>query len=330
MNTFGERVKITIFGEAKGPAVGAVLDGLPYGEEIDSERIALDLAYRAAGMNEVGGDQDLDEPAVSSGLLEGRTTGAPLCILIRRPGAEYVSTMPGNIPRPGHGDLTSRVRFGGFADTRGGGVNSGRLMSAVVAAGSVCRQILERRGILIEARVVQIGKARSSEIDYAMKKELLDARASGDSVGGVIQCTASGVPAGLGGLMFGSVESKLSSVLFAVPGVRGVEFGAGFEIAEMRGSQANDPICINEGRIFTETNHAGGINGGITSGMPLVVRCAMRPTPSISREQRTVNLETLENTTVRIRGRNDPCLAPRAVPVIEAAVALCLMDIMVE
>lgn len=328
MNTFGERVKITIFGEAKGPAVGAVLDGLPHGEEIDPERVAQDLAYRAPGTKELGSETDPDEPAITSGLFENRTTGAPMCILIRSPGAEYASFLAAHIPRPGHGDLTSRVRFGGFADYRSGGVNSGRLMSALIAAGSVCRQILERRGILIAAKVVQVGKARADSIDYAMKKELLDARASGDSVGGVVECTATGVMPGMGGLMFGGVESRLSTMLFAIPGVRGVEFGAGFGIAEMRGSQANDPICISEGRIFTETNHAGGINGGLTNGMPLVVRCALRPTPSISREQKTVDLETMENTTIRIRGRNDPCLAPRAVPVVEAAMAVCLMDIM--
>ncbi|HHU22603.1 MAG TPA: chorismate synthase [Clostridiales bacterium] len=328
MNTFGENIRITIFGEACGPAIGVVLDGLPSGEEIDVSQVLEELSRKGPGSSEMGDvDTNNAEPVFTSGLLDGRTTGAPVCALIRNPEIQNPTNNSG-ILRPGHADLTARIKFSGFADLRGDGPFSGRLTSALVLAGSLCRQILQRRGISIRASIVQVGQAVGPEMDYDMKKEILDARASGDSVGSIVECVVTGAPAGLGGLMFGGMESRIAAMLFAIPGVRGVEFGAGFDIASMRGSHANDPICIEDDRVYTETNHSGGINGGITNGMPIVVKVALRPTPSISREQKTVDLDKGENVKLRLRGRHIPCLGPKAVPVVEAALAFCVLDAM--
>ena len=328
MNTFGENLKLTIFGESHGEAIGMVLDGFPAGEAIDLDEIKQVLARRAPGNSELSTARtEADEPVFISGLLNGHTTGAPLCAIIRNTDTRSSDYHPEK-PRPGHADLTAQIKYKGFSDFRGGGPFSGRLTAAMVIAGAVCMQALGRRGVATESSIVKIGAAESSapDFDFEMRKEILDARASGDSVGGVVECTATGIPAGLGGLMFGGMESRISAALFAIPGVKGVEFGAGFKIASMRGSEANDPIRLENDRIFTETNNSGGINGGITNGMPLVVRCAFRPTPSISREQKTVDLSKQENTTLRVVGRHDPCIVPRAVPVVESMVALCLMD----
>lgn len=326
MNTIGDNLKLTIFGESHGYAVGVVLDGLPAGEVIDKEKVAQELARRAPGSSELSSPRkEKDEPIFVSGLFEGHTTGAPVCAIIQNTDSDS-STYSQHLPRPSHSDLTSLIKFKGFADYRGGGPFSGRLTAPMVLAGGICRQILQRKGVDISARIVQVGEARGEELDFDMQKEILDARSSGDSVGAVIECVASGVPAGVGGLMFGGIESRAAALLFAIPGVKGVEFGAGFSLAAMRGNQANDPICIDQGRIFTETNNSGGINGGIANGMPVVVRVAFRPTPTIGREQKTVDMKKMENTTMRGRGRHDPCLAPRAVPVVEAAVAFCILD----
>ena len=326
MNSFGENLKITGFGEAQGPMVGLVLDGLPAGIEVDEEYISSEMKRRAPGVSELGSERDEGDDAIfAAGIFQGKTTGAPLVAMIRNADTQTASYTP-SIPRPGHADLTAYLKYAGFNDHRGGGPFSGRITAPITLAGALCRAVLMQRGIEIAAKIVRVGEAAGDELTNQMKKEILDARASGDSVGGVVECEAAGVPAGLGGMMFGGMEPRISSMLFAVPGVRGVEFGAGFEIARMRGSRANDPIRLDEDNFVTETNNSGGINGGITNGMPLVVRCAFRPTPSIAREQRTVNVESMENTVMRIRGRNDPCLAPRAVPVVEACVAFCLLD----
>ena len=327
MNSFGENLKITVFGEPYGPMVGMVLDGLPAGIEIDEEFIASELHRRDPGVSELGSERDeAGDPVIASGVFQGKTTGAPIVAMLRNNETED-SNYIRSLPRPGHADLTSYLKYGGFGDHRGGGPFSGRVMAPVVLAGAICRSVLAQQGVVIAAKIVQVGKARGDGLTVQMKKEILDARASGDSVGSVVECAAAGVPAGLGGMMFGGMEPRVAAMLFAVPGVRGVEFGAGFEIAEMRGSQANDAIRLGEeGGLFTETNHSGGLNGGITNGMPLVVRCAFRPTPSIAREQRTVDIEKRENVTMRVRGRHDPCIAPRAIPIIEACVAFCLLD----
>ena len=222
------------------------------------------------------------------------------------------------------------MRFGGHADLRGGGPFSGRLTACLVFAGAVCRQILERRGITITANAVRVGQATGRELNFDMKRAILDARSAGDSVGSELECVVTGVPAGVGGLLFGGMESRIAGMLYAIPGVKGVEFGRGFALAEMRGSEANDPIRLKNGRITMASNNAGGINGGITNGMPLVVRMALRPTPSIACEQPSVDLVTMEETPLRINGRHDPCLAPRAIPVMEAALACCVLDAMLD
>jgi len=330
MNTFGENIKLTLFGESHGEAIGMVLDGFPAGENIDIDGVREQLSRRAPGKSELSTPRtEADEPVFLSGILNGHSTGAPICAIIKNTDTKSSDYHPEK-PRPGHADLTAQIKYKGCSDFRGGGPFSGRLTAAMVVAGAICRQALARRNIEVDAEILRIGTVNFSDpdFDFAMRKEILDARASGDSVGGIIECTGTGVPAGLGGLMFGGMESRIAAALYAIPGVKGVEFGAGFNIAEMRGSQANDPIRLEDGRIFTETNNSGGINGGITNGMPLVVRCAFRPTPSISREQKTVDLLKHENTSVRILGRHDPCIVPRAVPVVESLLAFCLMDAM--
>lgn len=332
MNTFGENLKITVFGESHGEGVGMVLDGFPAGAEVDFDDVKAFLARRAPGQSEcVSARTEPDEPEFLSGIFSGKTTGAPITVFIRNTDCRSSDYHPEK-PRPSHADLTAQIKFKGNADYRGGGAFSGRLTAAMAAAGALSKQELSRRGVSVEARIVGIGGAKETDdnFDFAMKKAILDARSNGDSVGGVVECIASGVPAGLGSLAFGSMESRISAALYAIPAVKGVEFGAGFDISTMRGSEANDPIRIEDGHIFTETNNAGGINGGITNGMPLVVRCAFRPTPSISREQKTVDLTTFENTTLRVVGRHDPCIVPRAVPVVESMVAFCILDAMLD
>lgn len=328
MNTFGENLRLTIFGESHGDAIGMVLDGFPAGVEIDEDGVRTEMERRAPGQSEFTSPRkEPDEPVFVSGIFNGRSTGAPICALIGNKDTRSSDYHP-EIPRPGHADLTAQIKYKGFADFRGGGHFSGRLTAAMVAAGALCRQVLDEKQIRISSEIVSIGAANREDdnFDFNMQKQILDARSTGDSVGGVLECTAKGVPAGTGGLMFGGMESRIAAALYAIPGVKGVEFGAGFEIAKMRGSQANDPIRIEEGRVYTATNNSGGINGGITNGMPLVVRCAFRPTPSISRQQDTVDLTTLLNTTIRVLGRHDPCIVQRAAPVVEGMVAFCILD----
>lgn len=328
MNTFGENIRLTIFGESHGEAIGMVLDGFPAGEDVDIAEVKKQLARRAPGGETATPRKEADEPVFLSGLFNGHSTGAPITATIRNTDTRSQDYHPEK-PRPSHADLTAQIKYRGFNDFRGGGPFSGRLTAAMVLAGAICQQALAHRGVTVASEILRVGsvtRETAEDFDFAIKKEILDARASGDSVGGVIECTALGVPAGIGGLLFGGMESRIASALYAIPAVKGVEFGAGFQIAEQRGSQANDPIRIEDGRIFTETNNAGGINGGLTNGMPLVVRCAFRPTPSISREQKTVDLLKQENVSLRVAGRHDPCVVPRAVPVVESMVAFCILD----
>jgi chorismate synthase len=306
------------------------LDGLPAGELIDEKAIGEEMRRRAPGSTELGSARgETDEPVFLSGLLDGYTTGAPVSAIVRNSDVDS-SGYDADLPRPSHADLAAFHKFGGFADLRGGGPFSGRLTAPMVLAGALCRQILERRGISIEAKVIQVGPYRGPELDNQMRKEILDARAAGDSVGSVVRCTAFGAPPGAGGLLFGGMESRIAAMLFAIPGVKGVAFGDGFSLSEMRGSAANDSIRAEDGRYITETNRSGGLNGGLTNGMPITVDLALRTTPSIAREQRTVSLSRGENTTLRIRGRHDPCLGPRVVPVAAAVLAICLLDAMLD
>jgi len=351
MNVFGESIKISIFGESHGPAIGVIVDGFPSGEFIDESEIERQMARRAPGNSVLSTPRkEPDKPEILSGILEGLTTGAPICAIIRNTNTRSQDYTP-NLPRPGHADLAAFIKFNGLADSRGGGHFSGRITAPLVFAGALCRQILENRGVVIGAHIQSIRNIRDDrylsptadmlkslgESDFpllrpdlrlAMENCIKDAHSKGNSVGGVIECSAVGVPAGLGSPFFGSMESRISSMMYSIPAVKGVDFGKGFEITEMIGSRANDPIRVGETGYYTETNNNGGINGGITNGMPLTLRVAIKPTPSIEKEQKTVDLGTGENTTISVNGRHDPCIVPRAVPVVEAGLAICLLDAM--
>jgi len=316
---FGENINFSVFGQSHSEAIGIVIDGLPAGEILDMQRIAAFMTRRAPG-NHPGDTprREADEARVLSGLVEGVTCGAPLCAVI-----ENTDTRPGDyeklrhIPRPGHADFPLEMKFHGFQDTRGGGHSSGRLTAPLCFAGAVCIQILGRRGITVRASIVKMGDAEA-------------AKQRGDSVGGVIECVAEGLPAGLGAPMFGGVENRLAAALFGIPAVRGVEFGAGFSAASLLGSENNDEYCIENGQVRTKTNHHGGVLGGVTTGMPLVLRVAVKPTPSVALPQKSVDLQRMEEAELTIGGRHDACIVPRAVPVVEAVTACVILDLMME
>jgi chorismate synthase len=346
MNTWGHALRLSVFGESHGKAVGIVVDGLPAGETVDMDALARDMARRAPGRDEFStARREADTAEILSGLHEGRTTGAPVCGVIfnrdARPG-DYDRVL-----RPGHADWTALLKYRGHADMRGGGHFSGRLTAPLVFAGALARQALARRGVRVHAKIAAIGGVPDAEIPCtpdaygavaalafpvadaaaaeAMRRLIRDARAEGDSVGGVVEAVAFGLPGGLGEPFFASVESALAALLFSVPAVKGVEFGDGFRLASMRGSEANDALCARDGRITALSNHNGGLLGGITNGMPVVVRAAVKPTPSIAREQQTVDADGAQ-TVLSVRGRHDACIVPRAVPVVEACLALCALD----
>jgi chorismate synthase len=321
---FGNNIKVSIFGESHGTAIGAVIDGLPAGEEINEDELLAFMARRAPGKTHTTPRKEADLPRFMSGVRDGKTTGSPLCVVIenadtRSSDYEKISA----VPRPGHADFTAFLRYAGHADMRGGGHFSGRLTAPICAVGGIALQILKRRGITIKAHITAVGGVQGEQM-YELIENL-----RGDSVGGVIECKATGIPAGIGGGMFG-IESKLSYALFGIPGVRGVEFGSGFDGSRKKGSENNDAFVIENGKIVTATNNHGGLLGGITTGMPLVFRIALKPTPSIEIEQDSVNLKTLESVKLKIEGRHDPCIAIRAVPVAEAVCALVLLDEMVK
>ncbi len=353
---FGQYLRLGLFGQSHGPAVGVTVDGLPAGMEIDMAALGKALARRAPGQSGLStARREADEVEFLSGVMEGRTTGQPICAVIRSGDTRSADYGAGvDAPRPSHADYTGHIRYFGFEDWRGGGSFSGRLTAPLVACGALCAQFLQSRGIRIYAHIAQLGGFADEDIDSvedisrlaalrekrlptlseaagsAMENAILAAKAAGDSVGGVIACRMDGAPAGLGAPFFDSVESVLSHLLFSIPGVKGVSFGAGFDLAAMRGSEANDACVLEEGRIRTATNHAGGVNGGVSNGMPIIVRCAFRPTPSIAQPQRTVSLREMKETELRIQGRHDPCILPRAVPVVEAMCAIGLTELWKE
>ncbi|MDR3206772.1 MAG: chorismate synthase [Oscillospiraceae bacterium] len=322
MNTWGHSLRLSIFGESHGPAVGIVMDGLPPGEVVDLTAVADEMRRRAPGRDETAtARRETDAAEIVSGLLDGRTTGAPLCALIRNAdtrSADYDTPL-----RPGHADWTALLKYKGFADRRGGGHFSGRLTAPLVFAGALAKQVLARRGVTVTARALRIAGQTDPELQ---RTAILEAKCDGDSVGGVVEVVAEGVPTGLGEPFFASVESVAASLFFAIPAVKGVEFGGGFALAGLRGSQANDPLYLEEGRVRARANHSGGILGGITNGEPVTARVAFKPTPSIALPQQTVDPETMTETAFAVRGRHDPCVVPRAVPVVEAALALALLD----
>lgn len=347
-----------IFGESHGPAIGVVLENVPSGIELDQTLLQADLARRAPGQNALStARREADEVQILSGVFEGKTTGTPLCMVIQNTdtrSGDYERTRA--LMRPSHGDYAGRVRYDGCNDYRGGGHFSGRLTAPLVAAGAVAKLILWQRGIFVGAHIKEIAGIYDSRIDCvndrldlmalkavmskpfptfsdergnAMQDAILAAKQDGDSVGGCIECAVLGLPAGLGAPDYGcNVEGIFAQQLFAVPGVKSVGFGIGRGFAELRGSEANDAFYVENGKVFTRTNRSGGVNGGITNGMPVVCSVTMRPTPSIAMEQDTVDVERMENATLTVAGRHDPCIVPRAVPVIEAACALACCQLL--
>ena len=335
-----------IFGESHGPAIGVVLEGVPAGLELDLEQVQKELDRRKPGQDPTAtARKESDLVEVLSGVFEGKTTGAPLAMVIRNSdqhSKDYESIR--YTPRPSHGDYAGFIKSRGAQDYRGGGHFSGRLTAPLVAAGAVAKQVLAGRGVQVGAHISSIyGICDAALEDPAelkevaakafpvlndgkgeeMRQAILEAKGEQDSVGGAIECAVTGLPAGLGAPDFGcNVEGIFAQYLFAVPAVKGIEFGAGVAFSLMRGSEANDPFAVEDGRVVTKTNHAGGINGGITNGMPVTFEVTIRPTPSISLPQESVDLRTGEETEIEIHGRHDPCIVPRAVPVIEAAAAL--------
>ncbi|MCL2576513.1 MAG: chorismate synthase [Defluviitaleaceae bacterium] len=356
-STWKNRLTVSIFGQSHGVAIGVTLDGLPAGEYIDMDALGAFLLRRAPGRFPWATPRkEADEPEFLSGIVNGKTCGAPITAIIRNTNTrsgDYSNIQ--TIPRPGHADFTAHVKYGGHADLSGGGHFSGRLTAALCIAGGICLQILERRGILIGAQIASVGsvfgkpfhKVKVSEAEIKRLREMdiptLDsqsvpliieeierAKQDGNSVGGTVECAAIGLPAGLGSPMFDGMENKISQLVFAIPAVKGIEFGEGFGTAFERGSVINDAFIINEGKIQTATNSHGGILGGITSGMPLIFRAAIKPTPSISKEQQSVNIDTNEPATLTVKGRHDPCIVPRAVPCFEAALAIAVYDAILE
>lgn len=352
---FGQHLRLSLFGQSHGEAIGITMDGFPAGMTINMTRVHAEMQRRAPGQSSLTTPRkEADVPEILSGVLEGRTTGQPICAIIRNTNTRSADYGPGvDLLRPGHADYTGHVRYFGFEDWRGGGHFSGRLTAPIVFAGALCSQWLEQQGVSIVSHIQQLGGVKDASlmdtpvadaqtlkamhlpciqpgIAQAMEAEALRAAREQDSIGGVIECMISGLPAGLGAPFFDSVESLLSHLMFAIPAVKGVAFGEGFGFATLRGSQANDPFRMADGRIVTGSNHSGGVQGGITNGMPVIFRCAVRATPSIGQKQDTVSLQKGENAEISIHGRHDPCILPRAVPVVEAMAAIGMMELWKE
>lgn len=353
----GNKLKLSIFGESHGEGLGIVIDGLPPGVELDLEFIKFQMKRRAPGGSKLSTSRnEKDIFNILSGVFEGKTTGAPLCAVIfnkdtkSKDYGELKSKM-----RPSHADYPAREKYLGFNDYRGGGHFSGRITASLVFAGAIAIKLLESKGIYIGSHIKSIYNIEEENFDFQelneelflnlrnkefpvmdenkgelMKEEILKAREQGDSVGGIIETGVINLPVGLGAPFFDSVESRLSHMLFSVPSIKGVEFGEGFNISKLKGSEANDPYSLEHGKIITTKNNNGGILGGITNGMPLVFRVAVKPTPSIGISQNTVDIENMEGVELNIVGRHDPCIVKRAVPVIESVTALTLLDFILE
>lgn len=354
-SSIGDNIKISVFGESHGEAIGCVIDGLPSGVKLDTDKIYKDMSRRAPGKDKTATPRlEKDIPHILSGVLDGVTTGAPLAMMIENTNTksgDYSNLM--TVPRPSHSDYPAYVKYNGFNDIRGGGHFSGRLTAPIVFAGAIAKQILAEKGIAVGAHIRQIGSVCDAAVDYnnisadmlcelssktfsvidesveeKMRADVEKARLSLDSVGGVVECFAVGLSVGVGANIFDTVESKLASLLFGIPAVKGVQFGLGFDFADKNASNVNDEYEIKDGKVATLSNNNGGVLGGMTDGAPIVVSVAIKPTPSIASKQRSVNLQIMENAELEIKGRHDPCIVPRAVPVVEAAVAIGLLDLM--
>lgn len=353
---FNGNIKISIFGESHGEMIGAVIDNIPAGEKIDCEEIYIQMKRRAPGYGDTSTKRkEPDIPRIVSGILNGYTTGSPICVLIENndiKSDDYNNIL--EVVRPGHADYTAYVKYKGFNDIRGGGHFSGRLTAALTFCGAFCRQILSRRGIVIGAHIYSIYDIYDTPLegnitDFLLKElsvkqfplindtikskminKINEMKSAGNSIGGIIECAINNVPAGIGEPIFDGIENKIASLIFSIPGIKGIEFGAGFGSAKMTGKEHNDAFTINNGVISTVTNNHGGILGGISSGMPIVFRCAVKPTPSISLEQNTININTKKPVKLSVTGRHDPCIVPRAVPVVESVASIALLDLFME
>ena len=352
---WGNKIKVSIFGESHGNAIGINIDGLPSGLEINLEDIAYEMRRRAPGKSPLSTARSEDDiPEILSGYFNGKTTGTPLCAIIRNTNTRSKDySLLKDVMRPGHADYSGNIRYNGFNDYRGGGHFSGRITAPLVFAGAVCKQILKEKGIIVAAHVKSIKNVKDKSfldstldlnylnslksfelplidrsIEESMRKEILEAKEDMDSVGGTIECGVFGISAGIGNPFFDSVESTLAHLLFSVPAVKGVEFGRGFELTSMRGSEANDEIYYEDGEVKTKTNNNGGILGGITNGMPIIFTTAIKPTSSIGKKQNTINISSKENTILKVEGRHDPCIVQRAIPVIEAVTAIAMVELL--
>lgn len=353
---FGKLLRVSVFGQSHGKAIGVNIDGLPAGEAIDLDALYAFMERRKPGKSPLStARKEADAPVFLSGIENGVTCGAPLCAIIENSdqhSSDYRELQ--DKPRPAHADYTAWVKWNGHADMRGGGHFSGRLTAPLCIAGGIAKQILARRGIYVGAHLASVGAEADETFPLTPTKELFDAvaakpfpvlndqsgarmqalilqaREAQDSVGGIIECAAIGLPAGLGDPMFDGIENRLAAALFGIPAVKGVEFGLGFDAARLRGSENNDPFTVENNKILSASNHAGGILGGITTGMPITLRVAVKPTPSIGMPQQTISLSDNITTELTIRGRHDPCIAHRAVPVVEAVTATVILDLLLE
>ena len=353
-NSIGKELTVTTFGESHGTHVGAVVDGCPAGLPLSEADIQVELDRRIpAEPKIVSGRIEKDVAKILSGVFNGFTTGAPIALMVENKevdSSDYEAIK--DLPRPGHADYPARVKYGGFNDYRGGGRFSGRLTVALIMAGAIAKKLLSRFDVDILAYTRAVGKVKSDKKFTAeeirknrytaatrcpdlacaerIEEAIVTARKEGDSLGGIVECIALNVPVGVGEPLFDSLDADLAKALFDIPAVKGVEFGLGFRVAELKGSESNDPYIMQSGRVATSTDNMGGILGGISNGMPIMMRVAIKPTPSIGKEQKTINLSTMEDTNLSIKGRHDPCVVPKAVPAIESAVAITLADHMIR
>jgi chorismate synthase len=324
-SSYGDNFRISIFGESHASAIGVTIEGLPAGSTVDSGKLQAFLERRAPGRDAFSTSRrEADAPEFLCGVKNGVATGAPVAAIIRNSDTrsnDYANLA--NIPRPGHADYPAEVKFGGHQDRAGGGHFSGRLTAPLCIAGGIALQQLERLGVSVSARAVRIGGETDPD---RMETAIASAHDAGDSVGGVVEAEVLGLPAGIGDPMFGSLENRIAQIVFGIPAVKGIEFGEGFAVADLKGSENNDPYGIVDGKVVPLTNHAGGILGGISTGAPVVFRVAFKPTPSIAKEQDSVDLEKMEPAKLVVKGRHDPCVVLRAIPCVEAAAAVAVFD----
>ena len=356
-SVWGNNIKISVFGESHGENIGVVIDAPPAGIKIDTEYILLQMSRRAPGLDDTATKRkESDFPKIISGVKNGITTGAPLTAIIENSDSHSKDYSELEIkPRPSHADYAAHIHYGGFEDVRGGGHFSGRLTAPIVFAGSLLRIYLKQMGITIGGHIERIGNVtderfspafidekelnclsgktfavRNEITEQKMRNEILSAAKNGDSVGGILEIAVTGIDAGFGNPMFNGVENVISSAVFGIPAVKGIEFGDGFDFAKGHGSNSNDEMYIENGKVKCKTNHCGGITGGITNGMPIIFRVAFKPTPSVSFAQNTVNLKLMQNDTLTVKGRHDPCVVPRALAAVEAMTAIAVVDLLKE